>query len=76
MQKRMTITMDEAVYDGLLRVVGRGKVSRFLEDLARPHVLDTAMDDDYRAMAADREREAEASEWVNGLIGDGTDASR
>ena len=76
MQKRMTITLDEAVYDGLLRVVGRGKVSQFLEALARPHVLDTAMDEGYLAMGNDLEREAEASEWVNGLIGDGSSAAR
>jgi hypothetical protein len=28
----------------------------------------------YRAMAADREREAEAEEWMEGLIGDGFEA--
>lgn len=76
MQKRMTITMDEAVYDGLLRVVGRGKVSQFLEALARPHVLDTAMDEGYRAMNNDHQREAEATEWINGLIGDAANAAR
>ena len=76
MQKRMTITLDEAVYDGLLRIVGRGKVSQFLEALARPHVLDTAMDEGYRAMNDDRQREAEASEWINGLITDAAHAAR
>ena len=60
MQKRMTITLDKAVYD--VCVVGRGKVSQFLETLARPHVLDTAMDEGYRAMGNDLQREAEASE--------------
>ena len=30
MQKRMTITMDEAVYEGLVRVVGRRKMSAFI----------------------------------------------
>ena len=39
MQKRMTITMDEAVYEGLVRVVGRRKISAFIESLARPHVV-------------------------------------
>lgn len=76
MQKRMTITMDEAVYDGLLRVVGRGKVSQFLEALARPHVLDTALDAGYLAMSDDVQREAEASEWINGLLADVANASR
>jgi hypothetical protein len=36
----MSTTMEKSVYDGLMRVVGRGKVSQFLESLARPHVLD------------------------------------
>lgn len=76
MQKRMTITMDEAVYEGLMRVVGRGKVSQFLESLARPHVMDASMDEGYRAMDNDCEREAEASEWVNGLINDSANAAR
>lgn len=76
MQKRMTITLDEAVYDGLMRVVGRGKVSHFLESLARPHVLDTALDEGYAAMSGDESREKEASEWINGLIGDGANATR
>ena len=70
MQKRMTITMDEDVYEGLFRVVGRGKVSQFLQELARPHVLqNAALDEAYRAMSADAQYEAEAGEWIDGLIG-------
>lgn len=76
MQKRVTITLDEVVYDGLMRVAGRGTVSRFLAALARPHVLDTAMDAGCSAMGNDLEREAEASEWINGLIGDRSSAAR
>ena len=76
MQKRMTITMDEAVYDGLMRVVGRGKVSQFLESLARPHVLDTALDDGYAAMSRDLDREKDATQWINGLIKDVANAAR
>ena len=30
MHKKMTITLDEAVYDGLFRVVGRRNISQFL----------------------------------------------
>ena len=76
MHKRMTITLDEAVYDGLYRTVGKRRMSQFIEDLVKPHVLDTALDDGYRAMAADREREAEAQEWANGLIADLADETR
>ena len=64
MHRKMTITLDEEVYEGLYRMVGRRKMSQFIEDLLRPHVLDTSLDEGYRAMAADQEREAEAIEWV------------
>lgn len=75
MHKRMTITIDEAVYEGLVRVIGRGKISQFLEDLARPHVMQDDLASAYQAMAADTERESQALEWSNGLIGDVAEAS-
>lgn len=65
MHKRITITLDEAVYDGLYRLVGKQRMSQFIEDLLRPHVVETALDKGYQAMAADKEREAEAMEWCN-----------
>jgi len=67
MHKRMTITLDEAVYDGLYRTIGKRQISQFIEDLLRPHVMDTALDEGYRAMAADTAREADAQEWSNAL---------
>lgn len=76
MHKRMTITLDEAVYEGLYRTVGKRHMSQFIEDLLRPHVLDTALDNGYRAMAADEERESEANEWVNALAKDMMDETR
>lgn len=74
MHKKLTITVDEDVYDGLHRVIGRRKISRFLSELARPHVVGTALDDAYRAMAEDQERENEAREWSEELITDIDDA--
>ncbi len=76
MYKRMTISIDETVYDGLVRVVGRRKISQFLEDLARPHVVNDDLTSGYQAMAEDTERERVALEWSNALIGDVSDASR
>ena len=70
MHKRMTITLDEDVYDGLYRTIGKRRMSQFIEDLLRPHVLDTSLDDGYRAMAADAAREAQAQEWCNALAKD------
>lgn len=70
MQKRMTITMDEVVYEGLVRVVGRRKISAFLENLARPLVVGDDLSAGYRAMAQDTAREQEALEWSETLVGD------
>jgi hypothetical protein len=69
-QKKLTITVDAEVYDGLHNVVGRRRISRFLNDLARPHVVGQDLSAGYAAMAADEAREAEAVEWIEGLIGD------
>lgn len=76
MHKKMTITLDEAVYDGLWRMIGKRRISQFIEDLVRPHVLADALDDGYRAMAADEQREAEALEWSNALNRDAADEAR
>lgn len=76
MHRRMTITLDEAVYEGLQRKIGKRRISRFIEDLVRPYVLDTSLDDGYRAMAADKDREADALEWCNALAKDLADETR
>lgn len=76
MRKKLTITVDEAVYDGLHRVVGRRHISRFLTELARPHVVQDSLEEGYRAMAADEEREREAMEWAENLVSDVADEPR
>ena len=60
--------VEDEVYSGLCKVVGRRNISRFLNDLARPHVVRESLVEGYRAMAADERREAEALEWSEGLI--------
>lgn len=70
MQKKLTITLDEEVYNGLHRVIGRRRISRFLEGLARPHVISRDLEAAYQEMAQDEAREAEALAWSEGLIGD------
>ena len=42
MQKKLTITLDAQVYEGLHRMIGARRISRFIESLVRPHVLDKA----------------------------------
>jgi predicted CopG family antitoxin len=75
-RKKLTITMDEEVYDGLHRVIGRRHISRFLNELAKPHVVADALEEGYRAMAADEAREREATEWSESLIADVADDPR
>ena len=76
MHRRMTITLDEAVYNGLIQVIGRRKISQFLEDLARPQVLKEDLAIAYQRMAEDQEREQEALDWSERLIADSFHATR
>jgi predicted CopG family antitoxin len=71
MQKKLTITVDEKVYEGLKQVIGARKISRFVEDLVRPHVIKRKLDQEYQRMAADEKREAEALEWAETTVRDG-----
>ncbi len=70
MTKKLTITVQDEVYAGLHSVIRRRRISRFRNDLARPHVTRRELGNAYRAMAADEEREREAAEWVDNLTGD------
>ena len=71
MHKKLTISIDEAVYEGLYATVGKGAISQFIEDLVRPHVLKDDLDAAYQEMAADEAREHEALEWSEAFVGDG-----
>lgn len=73
MQKKLTITVDAQVYEGLHSVIGQGKISKFIESLVRPHVVKTELEAAYREMALDEERETEALEWSESTIGDVAD---
>jgi hypothetical protein len=76
MQKKLTITLDGRVYEGLHRVVGRRHISRFLESLARPHVMGRDLEAAYRQMAREEARETEALEWAEATVGDVADEAR
>jgi predicted CopG family antitoxin len=76
MQKKLTITINEDVYNGLHRIIGRGNISQFIEALIRPHVSKTELDEEYKKMAADKKRESEAFDWAENLVGDVKNGSR
>jgi len=75
-RKKLTITIDEEVYEGLHEVVGRQRISRFIEDLVRPHVLSRDLEAAYMQMAQDETREVEAMEWAEATIGDVSDEAK
>lgn len=76
MHKKLTITLDERIYEGLHKVVGRRKISQFIEDLVRSHIMETELDEGYRQMAQDEARETEALDWSEGTLGDVADETR
>jgi predicted CopG family antitoxin len=76
MQKKLTITVDENVYSGLHRVIGRRRISKFIESLVRPHVVREDLDAAYLEMAQDETREAEALEWAEATVTDVADEAR
>jgi len=39
MKKKLTITIDEEVYEGLRKTIGPRKISRFVQEIVRPKVV-------------------------------------
>jgi len=76
MKKKLTITIDKEVYEGLYDVVGSRRISHFIEELVRPYVVRENLEDAYREMAQEEERESEALEWAEATIGDVDDETR
>lgn len=70
MQKKLTITIDEEVYAGLHKVIGPRKISRFVEDLVRPHVVKQDLVRAYQEMSKDTDREKKALDWAEATMGD------
>lgn len=64
MQKKLTITVDEEVYEGLHKTIGPRKISKFVQELVRPHVVRPDLESAYSEMAKDKRREKEAMEWA------------
>jgi hypothetical protein len=64
MQKKLTITIDEEVYEGLHKTIGPRKISRFVQEIVRPHVVRPNLESAYAEMARDKKREKEAAEWA------------
>jgi predicted CopG family antitoxin len=76
MQKKLTLTVDAEVYEGLRKIIGPRKISKFIEDLVRPHVVRPNLEAAYAKMARDKKREDEAMEWAELSFKDRDDAAQ
>ena len=70
MQKKLTLTVDEKVYEGLHKTIGRRKISKFIEELVKPYVIPPNLESAYSAMANDSKREDESLEWAELIFED------
>lgn len=70
MRKKLTITVDEEVYEGLHKIIGPRKISRFVQELVRPHVMRPNLESAYADMAKNKKREQEAIEWAESTFKD------
>ena len=76
MQKKLTITIDEEVYEGLYNTIGARKISKFVEELVRPHVVRPDLESAYSQMSKDKKREEDALEWAETTFKDIVDEKR
>jgi len=49
-------------------VIGKRKISKFIENLIKPHIVGDNLSLAYQEMAQDLQREIEACQWTEGLI--------
>jgi predicted CopG family antitoxin len=68
MQKKLTISIAENVYNDLYTVIGKRKISKFIENLIKPYIVSDSLSLAYQEMANDEQREQEANQWTEGLV--------
>ena len=68
--RKLTILLDDRVYERLHAAAGKRRVGRFVEQLVRDRLPHEELDGAYAAMAADERREAEAFNWAEAALED------
>lgn len=69
MSKRVNLYIqDEQLWDSFIHLVGRGNVSKWIENTIRPLVDNSDLATSYKQMALDSSRESEAEEWVSNTL--------
>ena len=67
MQKKLTISIAENVYNDLYAVIRKRKISKFIENLIKPHIVGDNLSLAYQEMGQDEQREIEAYQWTEGF---------
>ncbi len=67
---KITISLDDDIYAGLHQVIGKGKISHFINELVKPYLIEAKLGAAYREMALDKNREKMADEWSENLLND------
>ncbi|MBI3193190.1 MAG: addiction module antitoxin [Ignavibacteriae bacterium] len=76
MLHKVTISMDDVEYKNLSKLAGRKRIEYVVKDIVRQRVVSENLEDAYKAMAHEEEREQEAHEWSEATIHDVSDEPR
>ena len=68
MLKEVTISVEEDIYNELLPLIEQKTLNRFIAHAIRLKVSDEYLNESYKALASDTEREKEALVWCNSLV--------
>ncbi|MDR1576546.1 MAG: hypothetical protein LBS37_11120 [Treponema sp.] len=77
--RELTLSIDEALYDTIQPALEQENVGEIFAEFVKARMHRQTQDEleaGYKAMASDEEREVEAQEWCNALIGDAGDEAR
>jgi hypothetical protein len=72
-QKKLTITIDERVYNGLRAVGGRRPMSQFVHSSVRPLAIGRNLELAYQRRTQEEAHEAEALHWAEAAARDVVD---
>jgi hypothetical protein len=63
-KRQLTVTVSESIYEALYRQVGKGQITKFIQNVvsANLDLTDESLEAGYRAMMADTEQDKEAEE--------------
>jgi len=73
MQKKLTITIGDDLYEGLCNRISPRKISTFIEQRVRPHVIVKEREHAHKAMSRDEARKTRAMQWTDAMFEDGSE---